>query len=65
MNDGPVIDWPTMRLGMLAAAHRAETTAAVSHLDGGDDRMLVCPPWRRAATLEREARLRDASRRAA
>jgi hypothetical protein len=65
LTDEPVIDWPTMRLGMLAAAHRSETTAAVSVVDGGEDRMLVCPPWRRAATLEREARLREASGRAA
>jgi len=63
--DEPVIDWPTLRLGALAAAHRAEHSEAVAHLNGEEDRMLTCPPWRRAATLEREARLRAAHGRAA
>ena len=62
---GPKIDWTTLRLGALAAAHRAEHSEAVAHLDGETDRMLTCPPWRREATLEREARLRAASREAA
>ena len=61
----PTIDWPTLRLGALAAAHRAEHREAVAHLDGEVDRMLTCPPWRREATLEREAWLREASRVAA
>lgn len=65
MRDEPVINWATLRLGALAAAHRAEHTASVSPLDGEADKMLTCPPWRRAATLEREERLREASRRAA
>lgn len=62
---GPAIDWPTLRLGALAAAHRAEHTEAVSKVDGEEDAMLLTPPWRRAATLEREARLREASRKEA
>lgn len=62
---GPAIDWPTLRLGALAAAHRSEQLEAVSHIDGEEDRMLTCPPWRRAAVLEREARLREAGRREA
>lgn len=65
MKDEPVIDWPKMRLGMLAAAHRSEQVEAVSRIDGEEDRMLVCPPWRRAATLEREAWLREVHGRAA
>lgn len=65
MTDEPTIDWPTMRLGVLAAAHRAEHSESVSRIDGEDDAMLTCPPWRRAATLEREERLRAASRQAA
>lgn len=60
MRDEPVIDWPTMRLGFLAAAHRSEQLDAVSRIDNEDERVLTCPPWRRAATLEREARLRAA-----
>ena len=59
------LDWPTLRLGALAAAHRSEQLEAVSHIDGEEDRMLTCPPWRRAAVLEREARLREAGRREA
>ena len=62
---GPEINWTALRLGALAAAHRAEHTEAVSKVDGQEDAMLLTPPWRRAATLEREARLREASRRAA
>ena len=62
---GPQIDWTTMRLGVLAAAHRAEHSEAVSRIDGESDQMLTCPPWRREAVLEREARLREAHRRAA
>ena len=65
MRDEPVINWTALRLGALAAAHRAEHSASVSPLDGEADKMLTCPPWRRAATLEREARPREASRRAA
>jgi hypothetical protein len=61
----PEINWTALRLGALAAAHRAENTEAVSKVDGQEDAMLLTPPWRRAATLEREARLREASRRAA
>lgn len=62
---GPEINWTALRLGALAAAHRAEHTEAVSHMDGEEDRMLTCAPWRREAVLEREARLRAASKVAA
>lgn len=62
---GPEINWTALRLGALAAAHRSEQLEAVSHIDGEEDRMLTCPPWRRAAVLEREARLREAGRREA
>ena len=62
---GPEINWTALRLGALAAAHRAEHSEAVSRIDGQEDAMPLTPPWRRAATLEREARLREASRRAA
>lgn len=62
---GPEINWTALRLGALAAAHRAEHSEAVAHLDGEVDKMLTCPPWRREAVLEREARLREASRKEA
>ena len=62
---GPAINWTALRLGALVAAHRSEQIEAVSVIDGEEDRMLTCPPWRREAVLDRERRLREAQRGAA